>query len=118
MGNIINTELGKILISQDVIGRIAGHTAIQCYGLVGMARKKLTDEVAELLGRESLQKGVVVKIDGEKLNIELYIIVSYGVNIAQVASIVMEQVKYAVESLTGLTVEKVNVVVQGVRVTE
>ncbi|MDW7675825.1 MAG: Asp23/Gls24 family envelope stress response protein [Bacillota bacterium] len=118
MGNVTENSMGKILISQDVIGRIAGHAAIQCYGLVGMARKKITEGVADLLGKEALQKGVVVKTEGNRLVIDLYIIVGYGTKISQVASNVMDQVKYSVESLTGLDVESVNVIVQGVRVTE
>lgn len=118
MGNVTENQLGKVSISQDVIGQIAGHAAIQCYGLVGMSRTKLTEGVAELLGKDALQKGVIVKVEKDKLIIDLFIIVSYGIKISEVASNVIEQVKYNVESLTGLNVAAVNVVVQGVRVTE
>jgi uncharacterized alkaline shock family protein YloU len=118
MANEIKNKLGKITISHDVIGTIAGYTAIQCYGLVGMARKKLTDGVVELLKREALQKGVVVRAEGEQTVIDLFIVVSYGTKISTVATNVMEQVKYSVESLTGIKVAAVNVVIQGVRVAE
>ncbi|MBS4024394.1 MAG: Asp23/Gls24 family envelope stress response protein [Clostridia bacterium] len=118
MTNEIKNELGKITISHDVIGTIAGYAAIQCYGLVGMARKKLSDGVAELLKKEALQKGVIVRVEGEQIVIDLFIVVGYGTKISTVASNVMEQVKYSVESLTGIKVAAVNVVIQGVRVTE
>lgn len=118
MSNEIKNQLGTITISQDVISRIAGNSAVQCYGLVGMARKKISEGVVELLKGEALQKGVIIKSEEGELVIELYIVVSYGTKISEVATNVMEQVRYSVESLTGLQVKAVNVVVQGVRVSE
>jgi uncharacterized alkaline shock family protein YloU len=107
---------GKITISDDVLADLAGLTCTRCYGIVGMASQSFQEGVAELLGRDSLRKGVRLKrVDG-LVNFDLYVIVEAGVNIAEVAHNLIEQVKYMVESSTGLEVGEVQVHVQGVRV--
>ena len=118
MGKEINNNLGIIDISEEVIATIAGAAAVECYGLVGMDSRKLTDGFVDLLGRENLARGVVVKIEDNQVVIDLYIVVGYGVKISEVAANVMERVRYTTENLTGLTVAQVNVNVQGVRVLE
>lgn len=118
MGKEIRNELGTIDISEEVIATIAGAAAVECYGLVGMASRKIKDGFAELLRQENLARGVVVSVQDNELIIELYIIVGYGVKISEVATNVMERVRYTTENLTGLTVAQVNVNVQDVRVLE
>ncbi|MGI6128824.1 MAG: Asp23/Gls24 family envelope stress response protein [bacterium] len=110
------TELGKIGIGQEVIATLAGAAAMECFGLVGMASRRITDGFVELLGRENLSRGVEVKLDGDKAFITLHIIVCYGVRISEVARNAMERVKYAIEEVTGLKVERVDVHVHGVQV--
>ena len=110
---LIETNLGNIEISHDVIATIAGVAAVECYGLVGMAsRKQLKDGIVELLGRENLSRG---EVDGE-LHIDLFIIVGYGTRIDEVANNVISTVKYSVEKYTGIKVGLININVQGVRV--
>ncbi|MGE5576010.1 MAG: Asp23/Gls24 family envelope stress response protein [Syntrophothermus sp.] len=116
MGKEMSNELGQINISDEVIGIIAGVAATECYGLVGMASRNIQDGIAELLRREHLNRGVEVRLEGDRLVIDLYIIVEYGVNISEVAHNVMEKVKYSVENIVGINVAKVNIRVQGVRV--
>lgn len=118
MGKEIANHLGKIEIAEEVIATVAGATAIECYGLVGMASRKITDGFVELLGRENLARGVVVSMKDNELVIDLYIVVGYGVKISEVAASVMERVRYTTEKLTGLNVSQVNVNVQGVRILE
>jgi uncharacterized alkaline shock family protein YloU len=65
---------------------------------------------------DNLQRGVEVHLDGDEVHITLYIIVEYGTKITEVAHNVMGKVKYVIESMTGLTVTGVDVVVPGVRV--
>lgn len=114
---LIENELGKIEITNDVIATIAGVAAVECYGLVGMAsRKQLKDGIVELLGRENLSRGVEVKEVNGELHIDLYIIVGYGTRIDEVANNVIATVKYSVEKYTGIQVGAVNINVQGVRV--
>lgn len=115
----INTSLGRIDVSNDVIATIAGGAAVDCYGLVGMAsRKALKDGFTELLGKENLSRGVNVKDQEGQIEIDLYIIVSYGVKISEVAHNVQSKVKYTLNQTLGLDVTAVNVYIQGVRVSE
>jgi len=116
VGKEISNSLGKIDISEEVITTIAGIAAVECYGLIGMASRKISDGFVELLGRESLSKGVQVRIEENEVIIDLFIIVSYGVRISEVAHNVMEKVRFTVEGMTGLPVAAVNVNIQGVRV--
>lgn len=118
MTNEIENELGKVVISEELIATLAGVAAVECYGLVGMSSRKLKDGIAELLGRDNLSRGVEVHLEDNDLMVDLHIIVSYGTKIQEVATNVMEKVKYTLEKLTGLTVTQVNVHVQGVRVAE
>ncbi len=108
--------MGRIEISESVIAVIAGTAASECYGLVGMAARNVQDGIAELLGRENLERGINVTLHDGAVEIELHIMVEYGVKISEVAHNVMEQVKYAVENTCGLDVLQVNVHVEGVRV--
>lgn len=107
---------GRVNIGDDVLADLAGLTCTRCYGIVGMASQSFQEGVAELLGRESLRKGVRLKRSGDRVSFDLYVIVDAGINIAEVAHNLIEQVKYMVESSTGLGVDEVQVHVQGVRV--
>jgi uncharacterized alkaline shock family protein YloU len=83
---------------------------------MGMASRHLTDDLNEILGRDSLHRGVIVDWINDKLNIQLFIIVEYGTRISEVANNVRSQVHYSIGEFTGLPVGEVNVVVRGVRV--
>ncbi|NLJ41417.1 MAG: Asp23/Gls24 family envelope stress response protein [Clostridiales bacterium] len=105
-----------MIIADDVIAVLAGISAIESYGIVGMASKRATDGIVELLGRENLSKGVRVYTQGDEITIDLFIIVEYGISIAATAENIIETVKYNVENYTGMNVKKVNITVEGVRV--
>ncbi|WP_050181489.1 Asp23/Gls24 family envelope stress response protein [Domibacillus robiginosus] len=114
----LTTELGQIDISNEVIAMIAGGAAVDCYGIVGMASKnQLKDGIAEILRRENFTRGVVVRQEEDRIFIDMYIIVSYGTKISEVASNVQSKVKYTLNQTVGLSVDSVNIFVQGVRVT-
>ncbi len=112
----LENEYGVITIDQEVIARIAGYAAMDCYGIVGMAAKNVKDGLVQLLKLESLTKGIKIAINENKVNIDFHIIVEYGTNISAVANNVMNTVKYKVQDSTGLQVENVNIFVEGVRV--
>ncbi|NLO83453.1 MAG: Asp23/Gls24 family envelope stress response protein [Clostridiales bacterium] len=108
--------LGEIIISDEVIAMLAGISAMECYGIVGMASKRATDGIVELLGFENLTRGVKVQTQDDAVYINLYIIVEYGISIATVARNVIETVKYNIENFTGMTVKRVDITVEGIRV--
>jgi len=114
----IETEYGSIHMPVEVIARMAGIATTQCYGVVGMASRNRTDGLVNLLKKESLSKGVKVSISGEFMNIDLHIIVEYGVNVSAICENIVNNVKYNVETMTGLKVKKINVFVESMRVEE
>ncbi len=114
----LKTTYGQIDISNEVIATIAGGAAVDCYGIVGMASKKqLKDGIAEILRKENFTKGVLVRQEEDTVHIDMYIIVSYGTKISEVAHNVQSKVKYTLDQTVGLAVDSVNIFVQGVRVT-
>ena len=113
----LNNEFGQIDISNDVIAQIAGGAAIECYGIVGMASKhQIRDGLTDILRKENFAKGVVVRQENDDLHIDMYIIVSYGTKISEVAYQAQSKVKYTVNKTLGMSVKSVNVFVHGVRV--
>ena len=116
-GGVMNTNLGNVQIDKDVIAKYAGSSAVECFGIVGMAAGNVKDGFAKLLKRESLTHGVGVTVSEEnKITIDLHIIVSYGVSVSAVTDNLINNVKYKVEEFAGLMVERINVYVEGVRV--
>ena len=115
VGKLTN-NLGNIRIDENVVATLAGVAAMECYGLVGMASSSATNGLVELLRRDNLTKGVKVTSEENRVKIDLFIIVQFGISISVVSSNIIEKVKYSVENITGLKVENVNINVQGVRV--
>ena len=116
MQSKITNELGVITVQNEVIARIAGLAATECYGVVGMAAKSIRDGLVHLLKKESLSKGVQLNtLDNGELTVDLHIIVEYGTNLAAIADTLQENVRYAVETCVGMTVRVVNVIIQGIR---
>ena len=109
----LNTDLGQVLISPEVVAKYASETAYECFGIVGMAMVSMKDGLVRLLKRDSWIN-VIIDEDNE-ITIDFHIIVSYGVNIATIADNIISNVKYKVEEFTGMSVKKVNVYVEGVR---
>jgi uncharacterized alkaline shock family protein YloU len=112
----IKNEYGAINIENEVVARIAGMAAMDCYGIVGMAAKNIKDGLVQLLKMESLTKGINLKITVSSIVIDLHIIVEYGTNISAIAASIVSTVKYRVEENIGLPVAEVNIFVEGVRV--
>jgi uncharacterized alkaline shock family protein YloU len=112
------TDLGNIKISEDAIATLAGGIVMESYGIVGMASQKiLKDGLAELLGKENYSKGIVVRESTDKqLELDLYVIVGYGVKITEVVYEVQKKVKYVLEKTLEVKFKSVNVYVQGVRI--
>lgn len=116
MKGYMNTQIGEVAIDNEVIARYAGSSAIECFGVVGMASVNMKEGFVKLLKRESLSHGVNVTIEDNKITVNLHIIVAYGVSISAVAENLITNVKYKVEEFTGMDVEKLNIFVEGVRV--
>ena len=109
----INNALGTIRIADEVVSIIAGLAATEVEGVAGMSGG-IAGGIAEILGRKNFSKGVKVEVGEKEADIDLYIIVKYGVRIPDIALNVQEAVKAAIENMTGLSTVEVNVHVQGV----
>ena len=112
----LENQYGTINIENEVIARIAGLTAIDCYGIVGMAAKNVKDDIFQLLKVESLTKGIKISVQEDRIVIDMHIIVEYGTNITAIAENTISTVKYKVETVCDINIEQVNVFVEGVRV--
>lgn len=114
MESRLENSLGQINISANAIANIVTNAVLRCPGVVGMSTKSFTEEIANLLRVESPSKGVEVNITGDKVDINVFVIVSYGVNIPELADLIASNVKNDLERYTGLTVSSVNVSVVGI----
>lgn len=103
----------NIKIADEVVAIIAGIAATEVPGVAGMAGG-IVGGITERLGLKNLQKGVKVEVGNRETALDIFIVVDYGARIPEVAQKVQEEVRQAVESMTGLQVVEVNVHVQGV----
>jgi uncharacterized alkaline shock family protein YloU len=114
----IPSELGRITIAPEAIAQIVGRVAAECYGVVGMSLRApvpARERVTRLLPKGKPGRGIVVRnVDGA-VALELYVVVAYGLNLAEVAATVRSQVGYEVERLTGLRIASVDVHIQNVK---
>lgn len=116
MNATMNTNLGDVMIENEVLAKYAGSAAVECFGVVGMAAINVKDGFAKLLRKESLSRGVNISVKDNKITVDFHIIVSYGVSISAVADNLVSNVRYKIEEFSGLPVEKINIYVEGVRV--
>ena len=106
-------ELGNIHISEEVLAGIAAAAALEVEGVGGLAANLGTD-LAELLGKKTLSRGIRLEVAEENVTVDVNILVKYGHTIPEVGRAVQEAVMSSIEATSGLTVEAVNVNVGGV----
>lgn len=112
----MNTGMGEITINTDVIATYAGSVAVECFGIVGMAAVNMKDGLVKLLKKDSLKHGINVTLNENKISLDFHVIIAYGVSIRAVSDNLIANVKYKVEAFTGIEVENINILVEGVRV--
>ena len=76
----------------------------------------MKDGLVKLLKKDSITRGIAVRMENNKLTLDFHVIIAYGVSIIAVSDNLIENVKYKVEEFTGIDVGKINVYVEGVRV--
>ncbi len=115
MSSKIDNVYGSIVISDEVIAKIAAAEATRCVGIVGMAYRSKVDQLASVLKKESSSKGVKVTNVTGGIKLQLHIIAEYGVNLSAISNNIIENVKYGVESMVGCSVKKIEIAVEGIR---
>lgn len=118
---VIKNHLGEINISKQFFSSLIGGTVTNCFGVVQMNAGDTKQTLMESLPLPFLkktahiEKGVTVRYKNDKLYIDLHISVMYGVNVASVVKSIIHKVRYVIEEETDLTVEKVNVFIDGIK---
>ena len=105
---------GKIIFADDVIATIAALAAADVQGVASMSGG-VVEGLTEMLGKKNLTKGVKVEVGKEEAAVDLYLTLTYVLSIPDTCRAVQENVKKAIETMTGLRVVEVNVHVQGVK---
>ena len=106
-------ELGSVNISEEVLAVIAGAAAMEVDGVSALGTT-LTNDVAALVTRKSVAKGVHLEVEGEAVMVDVTILVKYGYVVPEVAKNVQDAIQNAVMNTSGLDVAGVNVTVSGV----
>ena len=105
------TEIGRVSVSAKAIAQVAGHVTGESYGVVGMAGRRFP----RLPGRDRLTDGIDVKTCDGGVEIDLHVVVEYGLRLAEVAATLRDRIVYEVEVQTGVTVAKVEVLIDDAR---
>ncbi|MCD8201584.1 MAG: Asp23/Gls24 family envelope stress response protein [Clostridia bacterium] len=107
---------GKISISDYAIAKVVSNATLECYGIVETAPRKFIDSLRELFHKKRpYERGIKVTTSGDRVYIDVYVIIKYGVSINAVAESLKEAIKYRVERFTGMIVDTVNVNIVGVK---
>ena len=110
------TRTGTVSISEAYLSKLIGHEVTSCFGVVGMMPGTNRQKLFRMISRnQSLDTGIKVTGDTDAIEVELHIVVSYGMNINAIAASITEKVQYVVKELTGITVKKVIVKVDGIK---
>lgn len=111
-----NKIAGGLSVANGVIADLAGYAALESYGVVGMTAPTLTDGIAKLLPSNRLRRGVTVQMRDDEVQVDLYIVVEHGTNLAEVSRMLAENVRFALEDCAQVPVADVEVHVQGIKV--
>lgn len=110
-----NTDYGVVQIKDSAIASTVGKAVSECYGIVGVTAKKVSDSFYDLLNRKNNGKGIIVRNVDNAVKLEIHVIVSYGVKISEVVSELQKRVKYTVEKTFNIDVTEVDVVVESIK---
>lgn len=110
------TRVGTVSISEAYLSKLIGHEVTSCFGVVGMVAGTGKQKLFNLFTKEdSVDTGICVKGNTDSIDVELHIVVTYGMNINAIAESITEKVRYVVSEATGITVNKVIVKVDGIK---
>lgn len=110
------TRTGTITVTEQFLSKLIGFQVTSCFGVVGMVPSGSKQKIIGVFSKEpALDTGIKVSGDVNSIDVEIHIVVTYGMNINAIAASITEKVKYAVEDITGITVDKVSVMVDGIK---
>ncbi len=109
---------GQVEISDQAIIAVIHDAVLSSYGIVDMAPRSFRSAIGKRLGISSSHRGIGITVDGDTVTIDLSVVVQYGTPIFTVATNAMKAVKFRVEEILGMRVDRVNINVDGLRVGE
>ena len=110
------TRLGKVEISEDYLEKLIGHEVTSCFGVVGMVPRRVKQKLYNRFTKSNMaDTGIIVSGNGEKISVEIHIVVTYGININAIAVSITEKVKHIVMEYIGLDIQKVTVKIDGIQ---
>jgi len=110
------TRTGTISITENFLSKLIGHAVTSCFGVVGMMPHTNRQRIFGMISKEqALDTGIRVVGSADQIDVEIHIMVTYGMNINAIAASITEKVKYVVEETTGITVNKVTIKVDGIK---
>lgn len=110
------TVNGTVTLSKNYLSKLIGHAVTSCFGVAGMKPNSKRQHLFSLMSKkEKIEKGVTVTGNADSINVELHIVVTYGMNINAIAKSIVHKVKYVVSTTTGIEVKKVTVKVDGIK---
>ena len=112
-----NGNMGQVQIADEVVAIIAGLAATEVEGVASMAGN-ITNELVSKLGKNSLAKGIRVKVEDGIVNVNVALNIAYGYSVPKTCKKVQEKVKAAIENMTGLEVEKVDIQIANVSISK
>lgn len=111
-----STPYGAINVTMEAIANVAGEAALEVYGVIGLASKNsLRENINELLKKDDYVKGVYCKKNKDAYEVDVYVVVAYGVKITEVISELQKKVAYVLEKTFQIPFKKVNVFVQDIK---
>lgn len=110
------TRTGTITVTEEFLSKLIGSEVVSCFGVVGMVPNGSKQKLLGVFRKaQALDTGIKVTGDADSIDVELHIVITYGMNINAIAASITEKVKYTVEDITGIPVNKVSVMVDGIK---
>ncbi|MBO4391763.1 MAG: Asp23/Gls24 family envelope stress response protein [Clostridia bacterium] len=110
----LDNDNGIIAVDDTVLSNIVSIAAGNCFGISGMTAKNVTEEFWELVNRDPSDKGISVRCSDNKIEVDLHIMVLYGINIPAITDSITHKITYTLEEMTGFEVSAVNIYVDSV----
>lgn len=109
------TISGALQVSNDCIADLAGYAALECYGVVGMARTDSQNGIVQLLSPDSLRRGIDVEVNDEGVCVDLHVVLEQGVNIASVSANLSSAVCFILKQIAQIESAHVRIHVEDTR---
>ncbi len=107
---------GKIFVSTKAIAKVANHYSLECYGVVNLVPKNFCQSIRNLFNKNDSTKGISVKADKNRISIDVFVVLKFGLSIPAVSKNLEDTIRYNVEDFSGMIVDRVTVHVKGIRV--